>query len=226
MSLELSGVSHTYRGSRTLVLRDISFSIEPGTVQAIVGPSGSGKTTLLTILGLLIRPTQGNIVLDGRPVPRGAGARAALRAERYGWVFQTVNVLSRRSVVDNASLGLLAKGAALGEARKVALSALAAVGLGTMAERPAHSLSGGELQRLCIARAIAAQPRFLLADEPTGQLDRTTTAEVLDAIIRVRRPETAIVIVTHDPTVAARCDQVWELEDGRIGLRGAKEVAR
>ena len=225
MSLALTGVTHVYPGAGTPVLRDISFTIEPGTVQAIVGPSGSGKTTLLTILGLLIRPTQGDILLDGRPVPRGAGARAALRAERYGWVFQTVNVLNRRSVVDNASLGLLAKGAPLSDAREAALGALAAVGLGAMAERPAHSLSGGELQRLCIARAIAAQSRFLLADEPTGQLDRTTTAEVLDAIIGVRRPETAIVIVTHDPTVAARCDQVWELEDGRIGLR-AKEAAR
>ncbi|HET7737492.1 MAG TPA: ATP-binding cassette domain-containing protein [Tepidiformaceae bacterium] len=219
MSLELRGVSHQYAGASRPVLRGVSLTIEPGAVQAIVGPSGSGKTTLLTILGLLTRPTEGELLIDGEPVPRAAGRLSAIRASLYGWVFQTVNVLSRRTVLDNAALGLLARGAKLEEARESARAALVTVGLAAMMERPAHSLSGGELQRLCVARAIASKPRFLLADEPTGQLDRSTTEEVVDAIIRGRSPGTAIVIVTHDPLVAARCDRVFEIADGELRLR-------
>ncbi|MCZ2110135.1 MAG: ATP-binding cassette domain-containing protein [Dehalococcoidia bacterium] len=227
MSLELRSISHRYTNASGPVLRNVSLRIEPGRVEAIIGPSGSGKTTLLSILGLLTRPSEGTVLLDGVPAPRAAGALAAIRAERYGWIFQTVNILNRRTVLDNASLGLLARGASLRETHAAARDSLTAVGLGGMLDRPANSLSGGELQRLCVARAIAARPRYLLADEPTGQLDRSTTAEVIDAIVRVRTPGTAIVIVTHDPLVAARCDRIWEINDGQILDRASEaELAR
>jgi ABC-type lipoprotein export system ATPase subunit len=216
MSLALHTVSHRYTDSGRWILYDVSLAIERGSTLAIAGPSGSGKTTLLAILGLLLAPTEGEITIDGESVPRSGAALSFLRSDVFGWVFQTVNVLARRPVIDNAALACLSRGMTRAEASARALSALQSVGLGGMAERAANTLSGGELQRLCIARAIAAGSRFLLADEPTGQLDRSTSDEVVDALLRSRPPETALVLVTHDPLVAARCDSVVSIIDGRV----------
>ena len=216
MSLALRAVSHRYSEAQSWVLRDVSLEIEPGSTLAIAGPSGSGKTTLLSILGLLLSPAEGAVVLDGQPVGSSRGALSSLRSEAFGWVFQTVNVLSRRSARENAALACLARGMTRADADSRAVAALESVGLGAMTERPANTLSGGELQRLCIARAIAARSRFLLADEPTGQLDRSTSDEVIGALLRSRPAETALVLVTHDPQVAARCDSIVTIVDGRV----------
>ena len=160
----------------------------------------------------------GEVLIDGRSLEGQGGQRSRLRAELFGWVFQTVNVLSRRPVEDNAMLGLLAQGVEREKAHREALRALDRVGLSTFASRPARSLSGGELQRLCIARALAVRPRYLLADEPTGQLDKTTSASVIDALQMGRDGDTTVVIVTHDMQVAARCDLTLSISDGRLQI--------
>ncbi|GAB4338742.1 MAG: hypothetical protein Kow0010_27080 [Dehalococcoidia bacterium] len=153
-------------------------------------------------------------MLDGRAVTPAEAGR--LRAQLFGWVFQTVNVLGRRSAKDNAMLGLLARGADRASAETAARDALGRVGLSGFESRLACSLSGGELQRLCIARALATRPRYLLADEPTGQLDRATTEEVTEALLSRPDPQSTIIVVTHDLRVAARCDLVLGIRDGRI----------
>lgn len=220
--LQLEGVTHQYRPGAPAVIRDVSLEIGRGESVSIVGPSGSGKTTLLAILGLLLPPSSGVLRIDGREVGRDAGA---LRTRHFGWVFQTSNVLARRSVADNAMLGLLARGWQVEEARPQALRFLDAVGLAAMADRRAHTLSGGELQRLCVARALAPEPRFVLADEPTGQLDRATTREVVAALLDGRAAETSVIIVTHDPTVARRCERVLGIDDGVVRALPHAELA-
>ncbi|MEX2323522.1 MAG: ATP-binding cassette domain-containing protein [Acidimicrobiia bacterium] len=213
MSLIAEEVSHAYRPGEW-VLSGVSLKVGAGESVALLGPSGSGKTTLLSILGLLQTPTHGRLVIDGEArSPRRAGR---LRSEMFAWVFQTVNTLRRRTALDNAAVGLLARGVGRGESSRLAAEALAAVGLGEMGAVPVERLSGGELQRVCIARAVAARPRFLLADEPTGQLDRSTSDRVLDALWAARLPETALVIATHDLDAASRCDRVIRLVDGRV----------
>jgi ABC-type lipoprotein export system ATPase subunit len=214
--LELKAVSHRYGRDRAPVLRDLSLAIADDDVVALMGPSGSGKTTLLSILGLLTAPAAGTVALDGRPVPRRGAALARVRASTFAWIFQTVNVLGRRTALDNAALGLLARGEERARAERRAAAALAAVGLADHATRPVQALSGGELQRVCIARAIASAPRFILADEPTAQLDRRSADTVIEALVANRPRGTAVVIATHDPEVASRCSRVLRLRDGRL----------
>ncbi len=213
--VELRDVAHSY-GGRGYVLKDVSISIAPGEAIALVGASGSGKTTLLSIIGLLLAPTSGTTLVNGVAAPRSDRHRAALRRRRFSWVFQTTNALGARSVIDNAALGALAQGMSHDTAVNVGMEGLRATGLAHLAHRPARSLSGGELQRACIARALSTSPAVLLADEPTGQLDRRTSAMVLDALWAARGPETALVIATHDHSVSDRCDRQLHLVDGMI----------
>ncbi len=214
MSLKLEGVTHRYGAGMPAVIADIDMEVPPGQIMAIVGPSGSGKTTLLAILGLLLEPWSGRLALDGEAV-RGRDV-ARLRSEHYGWIFQTANTLPRRTVLDNAALGLLARGWEVEAAQRRAREALDVVGLASMADREAGTLSGGENQRLCIARALAPEPRFVLADEPTGQLDRRTSDEVVAALLRARTERTSVVIVTHDLSIAERCEVTLTIRDGRL----------
>lgn len=214
MSLAVEGVRHRYPGRETDVLAGISLTIEPGESVALMGPSGSGKTTLLAILGLLTRPGAGQVLIDGEPVSQRDTSR--LRSTAYGWVFQGANVLPRRTALDNAALGCLARGTSRTAAEGAALAALTAVGIGDLALKPANTLSGGELQRVCIARAIAARPRFILADEPTGQLDSGTTAGVIRALVENRPAGTAVIIATHDAEVAGHCQRLVRLRDGQV----------
>jgi ABC-type lipoprotein export system ATPase subunit len=209
----LRGVSHRYR-SGPWVLDSVHVDIGVGETVAVTGPSGSGKTTLLSILGLLTDPTGGTVLVGGQPLPRSRRARDRLRAVWFSWVFQTVNVLGSRTALDNAALGMLAQGVPRPVGAERAQAALGQVGLADRAVSSVVDLSGGELQRVCIARAVAAAPRVVLADEPTGQLDHHTSLQVLDALFGARRPETALVIATHDPTVAERCDRIVRLIDG------------
>lgn len=214
MSLAVSGVTHRYERDAAPVLRDVSLSIEAGTSIALMGPSGSGKTTLLGVFGLLFAPSEGAVLLDGTPITGRDATR--LRAEVFGWVFQGTNVLPRRTALENAALGLLARGFAVAPAHAAAGAALDAVGIGHLAGQPANTLSGGELQRVCIARAIAVEPRFILADEPTGQLDSATTVGVIEALVSNRPARSSVIIATHDPEVARCCDRVVHIRDGQL----------
>lgn len=212
--LHVSGVSHRY-GKGPLVLNDVDLFVASGESVALMGPSGSGKTTLLSIMGLLTKPASGSVAVDGIRMPRRGRRLDAARAELFSWVFQTANVLGQRNATDNAALGLLARGVPRAEAAHQANRALAAVGLADRTHDDVTTLSGGELQRVCIARAIAAVPRFVLADEPTGQLDHATSQLVMDSLWEARHAHTSLVIATHDPMVAERCDRVIHLVDGR-----------
>lgn len=215
MPLALERVSKSYPGNRT-VLKDVDLKIADGETLAVMGPSGSGKTTLLSILGLLIEPSSGTLLLDDQCAPIGERDRHFIRSSSFGWVLQTVNVLSRRTAVDNVAVPLLAAGASRVEAMGRAIAALSEVGLGHVVEAPVRLLSGGEVQRVCIARALAHKPRFLLADEPTGQLDHGTSVQVLDALRRlILSTGSTLVVATHDPAVAAECGRVIQLLDGR-----------
>lgn len=215
MPLTLRRVSHRYGPAMPWVVRGIDLEVADGESVALMGPSGSGKTTLLSILGLLTHPAEGDVLLDGER-PGGGRGSAELRAREFSWVFQTANALLRRTALENAALQLVSRGSARVDAERVAAEELVKVGVGHLAARPARLLSGGELQRVCIARALAAAPRWILADEPTGQLDHATTLEVGRALIENRPIGTAVIIATHDPEVAARCGRTIRLVDGEI----------
>ena len=213
--LRLEGVSHRYR-SGPMVLEGIDLEVAAGERVAFVGPSGSGKTTLLSIIGLLTVPTTGSILLDGEPVPRAGRQRFQMRSRSFSWVFQTVNVLGRRTAIDNAALGLVARGVSRQSANQAAVKALMAVWLGDRSDERVANLSGGELQRVCIARAVAVPSTIVLADEPTGQLDHATSVRVLDAMRESLRTEATLIIATHDPTVVLLCSRIFEIVDGRL----------
>ncbi len=209
MSLKTSDVTHKYGANSDPVLVNVSVTIEDGETVALMGPSGSGKSTLLSIIGGLLKPTAGLVEVDDSPLPKDPPP------DLIGWVFQTVNALGRRTTLDNVAAPLLAQGQTRKEAEPTVRALLETVGLVDKALARAASLSGGELQRVCIARSLATTPRFVLADEPTGQLDHRTSERVLDALWAARPPHTSMVIATHDLAVAARCDRTVQLVDGK-----------
>lgn len=176
-----------------------------------MAPSGSGKTTLLAIMGGLLSSTSGEVY-----VTDAGGTQSSVR-HHTGWVFQTTNLLGRRSIIDNVIVGALARGTPYQLALEQGMSALDLVGLGDMDDRAARTLSGGEAQRLSIARALVAGADFLLADEPTGQLDKATTDHVVNVMLAaVERRSVGAVVVTHDRSVAERCTRIVALTDGRL----------
>lgn len=194
------------------VLTEMSVEIPAGASAAVVGPSGSGKTTLLSLVGGLLPIQQGTIAAvdaDGRewPVPTVAS-----------WVLQTVSLLPARTALDNVAIGAYSATGRRRLGHERAVAALTAVGLAERADSPARLLSGGEAQRVAIARALASRRPVVLADEPTGQLDAATSAQVLDAMLGARGDRT-VVVVTHDPEVAGRCDVVLELRGGALRER-------
>lgn len=213
--VSLKGLSRLYGDFRAL--DGIDLAIDTGEFVAIVGPSGSGKSTLLNIAGTLDRASSGQVLVDGRDVARlDDDELSALRAHRIGFVFQHFHLASGVSALDNVADGMLYTGIALRERRDRAATALQRVGLQQrLAHRP-HQLSGGERQRVAIARAVAREPALLLADEPTGALDTRTGSSVMDLLSGLHHAGTAIVVITHDPAVAARCLRQVSMRDGRI----------
>lgn len=211
MSLGLSSVSHRY-GGQPVVLRGIDLEVGDDDTVAIIGPSGSGKTTLLSILGGLLTPTAGEVTLDGARVGRGTPVPPG----SFSWVFQTVNLLGRRTALENVAIGLYAVGYLAAAATEQARAKLEAVGLSGMEHQLAMRLSGGEAQRVGIARALVGHPRYVLTDEPTGQLDSASSEMVAEALFSGRPTGTSVVVATHDVAIAARCRRRFRLGDGRL----------
>lgn len=215
--IEARGLVKTYRmGESTIrALDGVDLSIAEGELLAVTGPSGSGKSTLMNILGCLDRPDAGSYRLAGEDVSHLSDDRLAeIRNRRIGFVFQTFNLLSRMTALENVGLPLMYAGRS--DFRERAEEALASVGLAGRANHEPNQLSGGERQRVAIARAIVTNPAVILADEPTGNLDSRTGAEIMELFERLNAQGRTIVIVTHDSSVARHCRRELKMRDGRI----------
>jgi putative ABC transport system ATP-binding protein len=208
-----------YRSGASVIraVSDVTLSIKRGEFVAIVGRSGSGKSTLMSLLGLLDRPDHGEYLLNGHDVGNlDADARAAIRSREIGFVFQLPALLARSSALENAELPLAYAGVAAAERHRRASEALERVGLGGRRDHWPHQLSGGEQQRVAIARTIVNRPALILADEPTGALDSKTSAEILSLFKDLHRDGRTVVVVTHASDVAACAQRRITIHDGRI----------
>ena len=206
-------------GGTVSALKDISLSVKTGEFVSIVGKSGSGKSTLLSILGALDRPTSGSITVDDTPINRLSGAQATTyRAKKIGFVFQQYNLVPNLTALENVTLALEFGGYPAASRRERAIKLLSSVGIeeDQQARRPLR-LSGGQQQRVSIARALANEPAYILADEPTGNLDSATGRKIFDLLHDLSRSEkTTIIVVTHDLEIAGKTDRTFTLKDGKI----------
>jgi putative ABC transport system ATP-binding protein len=226
--MELQAVTKTYRQGRREVqaLRGVSLRVDAGEFVSIMGPSGSGKSTLLHLLGALDTPSAGRALFHGRDLQSLSDReRSLLRRSRIGFVFQFFNLLPTLTAAENVMLPLLLAGRGRGEAGRLALAALERMGLRDRADHFPEELSGGEMQRVAVARALVTEPEAVLCDEPTGNLDSATSKEVLDLLRTLPEPgRRAVVLVTHDATAAAYGDRLVHIRDGLVdgeeSLRG------
>jgi putative ABC transport system ATP-binding protein len=217
--IRLDGLSRIFEVGDQLVraLDDVDLTIEAGEYVSIMGPSGSGKSTLLNVLGLLDTPTSGAYWLDGvNTSAMDDDALAHTRQNRIGFVFQFFHLVPRMNALENVELPMLLAGTAPAERRQRARAALAGVGLADRCDHRPSQLSGGERQRVAIARAIIMQPGLLLADEPTGNLDTASGAEVVRIMEELNADGLTLVVVTHDPQIGERAGRRLRLRDGRI----------
>ena len=216
--LEITDVFKSYPGSPPVTaLAAVDLEIRAAERAAVLGPSGSGKTTLLHVAGTLERPSSGSVRIGGQEVSALSDAElSAVRGRRLGFVFQQFYLLDHLDAVQNVALGLLYRGEQARDRRAAAVDALDRVGLGhRLGHRPAQ-LSGGERQRVAIARAVAGYPDVVFADEPTGNLDSVAGGQIIDLLVGLTADGTAVVVVTHDPAVAAAMDRRVVMQDGRI----------
>lgn len=218
--LEVNQLRKTFTsGSKELtVLKHISFNIERGTSCAIVGPSGSGKTTLLGLCAGLDQPTEGSVILKGQNISSmDESDLSAVRNRQIGFVFQSFQLISTLTALENVMVPIELRGTPYREVEEKAINLLNEVGLGNRLDHYPNQLSGGEQQRVGLARAFIHQPDILFADEPTGNLDGETGAQIEQLLFELNRKQgTTLVIVTHDKTLAEKCDRIIELKNGRI----------
>jgi putative ABC transport system ATP-binding protein len=217
--IEMRSISKVYRniGFETQVLRGISLDIEEGEYVSIIGPSGAGKSTLMAIMGCLALPTAGTYALDGEEVQRMSDRwLSRMRNEKIGFVFQAFHLLKGVSAIDNVMMPLMYSERVPKDAARRAEAALTRVGLGHRLRHTPGQLSGGEQQRVTIARALITQPRIILADEPTGNLDSKNGAEIMAAFDLLNAEGTTIILITHEQEVARHASRIITLKDGLI----------
>jgi putative ABC transport system ATP-binding protein len=232
--LSLADVTKVYRSGSLQVaaLRGITLEVQPGEYVAVMGPSGSGKSTLMHIIGCLDVPTAGSYLLAGEDVSTmSEDELAEVRNRRIGFVFQQFNLLASMTAASNVALPLAYAGISRGERRQQAEAALARVGLADRVNHRPGELSGGQQQRVAVARALVTEPALILADEPTGNLDSTSTADVLDLFDELHAAGRTVVLITHEHDVAARAGRIVRLRDGLVtedsllGAVAASEVS-
>ncbi len=218
--LEITGLTKTYKEKEleTPALRGIDLVVETGEFTAIAGPSGSGKTTLLNIIGGLDKPTGGKVVVDGVDISTLSKSQLAdYRLHKLGFVFQSYNLIEVLSAVENAEFVLLLQGVPGPQRRKRAQELLEAMGMGEFLHKRPNQLSGGQQQRVAVARAIASNPKLVLADEPTANLDSATSTSLLDLMLKMNREFGATFLFsTHDPLVMEKAGRVVHLRDGKV----------
>jgi len=231
--VRLEGIHKVYRKANSDVevhaLRGVSIDIRPGEHVAIIGASGSGKSTLMNLLGCLDRPTGGRYILDGEDVSNLDDEQLSdVRGKRIGFIFQSFNLIASQTVLENLETPMFYQGAPPRERREKAIAGATRLGLGDRLYHRPPELSGGQQQRVAIARALMNDPVLLLADEPTGNLDSATGQLILALLDELNAAGVTIVMVTHDPNVAARCRRVIEMKDGIVHsdrVRGAVEAS-
>jgi putative ABC transport system ATP-binding protein len=222
--IEIAEINKAYRiGTRTLpVLRDVSLRVDAGEFVAIMGASGSGKSTLLNILGILDDYDSGSYHLDGTLIRGLTERQAAVYRNRFiGFVFQAFNLLPFKTALENVELPLQYRGVSRGRRKQQAMEALERVGLAARSEHLPNEMSGGEKQRVAIARALIGEPQLVLADEPTGALDTTTSEAIMGLLDEANRQGVTIVMVTHEHDIAARARRLVRIRDGQIVEDGA-----
>ena len=223
--IELVGASRVYElgAERVHALRGVDLRIERGEMVAVIGPSGSGKSTLMNVIGCLDTPSSGAYRLDGQDIfGLDDSALADLRNRKIGFVFQSFNLLPRQTALDNVALPLRYGGYSIRDRKQLSARALERVDLADRMEHRPDQLSGGQKQRVAIARALVTSPALVLADEPTGALDQKTGKEIIGLFSRLNEEDVTVVLVTHDPQVAASARRVITIVDGRIVSDEAK----
>ncbi len=224
--LKLTDICKDYQqGKQTVrVLKNINLTVEQGDYLAIMGPSGSGKTTLMNIIGCLDVPTSGTYELNGKNLQNSSdNALADIRNKYIGFVFQSFYLMPKLDAVDNVALPLLYAGVSLKERRARAVEALNAVGLGERIHFRPNQLSGGQCQRVAIARAMVTRPTLLLADEPTGALDTKAGNQIMDIFRSLSDGGMTIIMITHEPAIAACADKTYHILDGELLVKGGEE---
>ncbi len=217
--IQMENIRRTYQAGSNAVeaLRGISLTVEAGEFLAIIGSSGSGKSTLMNLLGCLDLPDSGQYLLDGADISNlDEGELTRIRNRKIGFIFQGFHLIPTLSALENVELPLFYRGIPPKERRQMAMSALEKMGLASRMEHRPSELSGGQQQRAAIARAIAASPPLILADEPTGNLDSATGKEVMRCLIHLNQEGKTVVLITHDPTVAAMAHRTVQIQDGRL----------